>query len=137
MKKKIINLVEFQKELKSLSFEDLMAKRTEIETKGAVLKSRLENVKAEMPEKGSWEAGWYRRASHFSKILGRQSQMICAELGIRKEQRRKRHEEEDGTFPRYFMRVAKELLSDTTYKEIMAETVYRVDCEIVEGKAVE
>lgn len=128
-----IDLVAFQKTIQQATFEELQSLRTSVESENAILKSCLENAKAERLEGVSWNKGnWYRRASHYSKMLGRQSQMICAELAVRKEQRRKESKIKGDQFLRCFMKVAKMSLPKEIYDHFIVLATEMSICEKVE-----
>jgi predicted AAA+ superfamily ATPase len=94
------------------------------------VKRQLDAAKAGVKTNGQYSnADWFARATAAKRGLGRESQAIQTELGLRKKLHKGNSVAERLSFERRFMKVAKRRLQQEVYDSIINETHEEVEME--------
>ena len=106
-------------EIANMTTEELEHQLVEVGGNLARVKTQLDYAKSEAAETGNYsDRDWFNRAKHAKRMLGREHQLIQAELGKRKKRESRSF---NNTIERRFIDAARRRLDPVLFSELMDE----------------
>jgi hypothetical protein len=113
---------EFEDLIGGMSREELLACKATLEDEMASIRNQLDHARVQRQLTGQYaDADWYRRASAALRLKGRDAQRIQIRLAALRAERAAEHERKNEGELVAFVRAAKLLLDEQTYRRLWEE----------------
>ena len=114
-------------DLEAMSRDELLKLKAQIDGRKMGIDSQLGDAKSQVHMTGEYaEPGWYRRAQHAARRMGRQSQAVQIELARQKQLQKERNKAEVPV-SQYFLDVAREEMQPQDFRDMLDQAKRRRD----------